>query len=219
MQAVDELHRHRAGRQRHPQGVRQAQNDIEILVIEPALDAGREVAPRHPVAEEVEHAARRHPVQHRLAHLPDVQTRPARQAQRFRHALRRDQEQQLVARLRRLPCAVAAHVTHLRADGVKRGADPLQHRRIAPHHDRQRRIARAMRAAGNGRVEHLYSPLGQCGGDRPGGRRIDRAGVDDDQARLRPANHAVVAEQHLLDVGGGGQHREDDIAPARQRGG
>ena len=126
VKSVDELHRDRAGRQRDAEVVGQFHHDVQILVIQATLDAGIEVAPRHPVAEEVEHAARGHALQHRLADAADVKAAAAGEGQGLCDALRGHEQQQLVTGLRRLPGAVVSHVEHLRADAVEQRPGALE---------------------------------------------------------------------------------------------
>ena len=50
-----------------------------------------------------------------------------------------------MARLGRLSRAVIAHVAHLGSNRLEHRPHPLEHRRLTPHHDRERGVARALR--------------------------------------------------------------------------
>ena len=117
------------------------------------------------------------------------------------------------------PGAVGADVHDGLADRVE---DRLGGREVlgrAADHDRQRSVLGAGLAAGDGRVEQpeaaLARGLRQLGGDV----RPDAGEVDHERARGGAVEHAVLAGEHLLDVGGVRHHDRDDVgvlAPRRR---
>ena len=115
------------------------------------------------------------------------------------HALRRAEvgagEHDLVDGLDRLPAARGPEVGDRLAHRLEDRPRPLRVLGLAADEDRQGRVLRALRAAGDRRVHEADAALAEAAGELGGGAGRDRRAVDDEAALAQALRDAVGAEQ------------------------
>jgi hypothetical protein len=201
----------RRRRQRQAERLRHLDHDPEILLVQPRLDAGGEIARGHLRAHQVEHPAAGHAGLQRRQHARRLDAIGRREQHRFGDALDVDHLHDLVARLDDLAGAVAADVRDRAPELLEERAGALEHRGVAADDDRQRCLLRAHRAARHRAVEHVDPLLRETPREVARGDRRDRREVDDDASRGQRRRSTVLAEQHRLDVGGVGDVGADEL--------
>ena len=151
----------------------------------------------------------------RLGHIDPA---GLRQHQSFGHGQAVADHDHLVDQFDRLAGAVRADVGDALAHGLQHGQSPLQRFGLAADHDAERALGRALAAAADGRVEHAYTLGRQCDGDITGCCRADGAHVDHQAAGPYAVDHALLAQDHFLNVRCVADTSDDDIAPSGQFG-
>jgi len=138
--------------------------------------------------------------------------------QRLGHGLNVQRHDDLVGYFGRLPVAIAADQRDVFAHQLENCLDALEHSFGPADHDRQRGVFRADFAARHGRVKVVAAKRIDFFGEFLRCDWRDRAHVNDDLACtgrcFEPCRHAAVAEQHRLDIGRVGHHRDDDVSMA-----
>ena len=114
-----------------------------------------------------------------------------------------------------LAVAVAADQRDGLAHELEQRLDLLEDLLAPANHEGERRGLGADLSARHRRVEieatQILDPLGEL----LGRDRRDRAHVHHDLARAQALGDAVLAEQHLLDIGRIGHHHENDVGLRR----
>ena len=117
----------------------------------------------------------------------------------------------LVAQLGHVARADAAAEHHGGTHLLEEGLDLLKDLRLAADHECQRAVNGLGFAAGNRSVHHLDAHLLQLRVDFAGGDGVDGGAIQHDGALLQSRSSAVLAEQGFLDVGGIGNHGDEDV--------
>ncbi|CAM5587583.1 hypothetical protein SSTU70S_03743 [Stutzerimonas stutzeri] len=171
--------------------------------IEGALD--------HALAVHFENLRAGEPTHQRFAHLGRVGAVLGSEQQRLGHRLDVQRDDDLVGHLGGLAVAVAADAGDVLAHPLEQRQGALEGIRAAADHDRQGGGLGAHFTAGDRGVE-----VGGAGGldllgELLGGGRRDRTHVDHHLAGADAFGHAVLAEQHVLDMRGVRHHDDDEL--------
>ena len=131
--------------------------------------------------------------------------------QRLGHQLDGSGHDELVGGFHGLAAAAGAHVHDGAADGVEQRAHGGNVGRVTAEHDREGALHSAGFAARDGGVKRMQARGDSVGGQAYGDVGTDGARVDPVGTRGGVGEDAVGAGDDGLDVGGVGQHRDDDL--------
>src|SRR5919206_2393958 len=218
LEAGDELGDDRPERDDDPGLAGGGGHDAQVLVVQLDAEPGREVAAEHCRRLAVEdrvagQAPREDP--HRGLGVDPV---GLQEDDGLRDQLDGAGDDELVGRLDRLAGAGRPHVHDGPADRLEDRPAVGEVLRTAADHDREGPVDRALLAAAHRGVEDADPALPARLGDPRRHVRADRAHVDVQGPRLGQAVEAVLADGDRLDVGGVGDHRDDDVGvPHRLR--
>jgi hypothetical protein len=123
-------------------------------------------------------------------------------------------KQHVVAGLGDLPGAGGTGMESSPGPWHREPAAPLEHGGVAAAHEGQRAGLRRGHAAGDRRVEKADAALRRRLTHLRAVSRIDRRAVEDRRRRGQRFEQAVVAEIEAGDVLAGGQHGDEEVAPA-----
>ena len=155
----------------------------------------------HPAAPVLEHPAARRPAAQRRRDRLGIEAGLEGEHDPLGDAEVGAGDHDLVDGLDRLAAARGAEVRDRLAHRLEDRPGTLGVGRLAAHEDRERRLLRALGAAGDRRVDEADPALPERRGDARGRGGRDRGAVDDEAARGEPLPHPVRAEDDRLHVG------------------
>ncbi|KAF5293272.1 hypothetical protein FQR65_LT20119 [Abscondita terminalis] len=210
--AVEQLLRLCRVGQGHAELPRAAQGQVQVLLVQRDAEARVERALDHALGMHFQDLGRRKAAQQRLAHAGRIGAGARCEQQRLGHGLDVQRHDDLVGHLGGLAVAVAAHQGDVLAHALEQGLDAGEHVLGTADHDGQRGVLGAHLAAGDRRIQVLGAHGLDAAREVLGGHGRDGAHVHHHlaAAALEACGHAVLAEQHLLDIGVR-QHQEDDV--------
>jgi hypothetical protein len=189
--------------------------------VERDLESQRVVVLEHPAAPVGEHPALRRAAAERADDLLDVEAGLHRQHDPLRHAEVCPGEDDLVHRLDGLAGADRADMSDRRPEGPEDRPGAFDVGRLPADEDRERRLAGALAAAGDRRVDHRDATLEEPFREVAGGAWRDRGAVDHERPWTCTLGSAVGSEEHVRDVRRVGDTDGDDVrfCCSRSRGG
>src|SRR3954451_1815848 len=184
-------------RQRDAILARGLQRDPEVLVVQVHPEAGREVVLAEVAPADVHDLVRGEAAGQDLDDRRGVHAGLRAEDERLGHGFDRERDDDLVACLDDLARADGSDVHDRLAERLEERLRAREVLLAAAGHDRQRRLAGADVAAGDGRVDPADAALAARLRDLARDDRRDRAHVDHERALTRAGHEAVVAVEDL----------------------
>jgi hypothetical protein len=172
------------------------------------LEERLEVALEHRAALQTQYRGGARAAGGHLEERSGIKARALRGQHRFRECHRVHRSHRVREQLGELGVALRTHVHDALSHDVEQRTRALEVLRRAADHDRERAVLGLRPGAGHGGLEKGHAVVGEplanlaCGGGRDGGH-VDRQG-----AVSEPVQRTLIAEQHLLDLGRVGHHRD-----------
>ena len=148
-----------------------SQNHPQILVVQANGNARLEAAFDHPLAEQIQHAARGDAAEQRFSDRSLIQTEPRREREALGDRFRGDEQRELIAGFGGLTRSDRSEVHDALTEAFQDRSDAFEHRPLCAHHDRERALFGSCRPARHRGVDEGQAARGERPADLDGGGR------------------------------------------------